>query len=85
MAGGFEIITESVRDRHDRWTPDYRDVRDDRLVLYGSFGESLTEIRYRVKATSPGEFVAPAAHARAMYHRSVRGRSAPGRLTVEGA
>ena len=85
LPGGFEIVTESVRDRHDRWTPDYRDVRDDRLVLYGSFGESLTEIRYRVKATSPGEFVAPAAHARAMYHRSVRGRSAPGRLTVDGA
>ena len=85
LPGGFEIITESVRDRHDRWTADYRDVRDDRLVLYGSFGESLTEIRYRVKATSPGEFVAPAAHARAMYHRSVRGRSAPGRLSVDGA
>ena len=83
LPGGFEIITQSVRDRHDRWTPDYRDVRDDRLVLYGSFGESLTEIRYRVKATSPGEFVAPAAHARAMYHRSVRGRSAPGRITVD--
>ena len=84
LPGGFEIITESVRDRHDRWTPDYRDVRDDRLVIYGSFGESLTEIRYRVKATSPGEFVAPAAHARAMYHRSVRGHSAPGRLIVAG-
>ena len=83
LAGGFEIITESVRDRHDRWTLDYRDVRDDRMVIYASFGESLTEFRYRVKATSPGEFVAPAAYASAMYHRSVRGRSAPGRITVD--
>lgn len=84
LPGGFEIITESLRDSDHRWTPDYRDVRDDRLVIYGSFGGRLTEIRYRVKATSPGEFVAPAAYASAMYHRSVRGRSAPGRVTVVG-
>ena len=84
LPGGFEIITESVRDRYDRWTLDYRDVRDDRLVIYASFGESLTEFSYRVKATSPGEFVLPAAYASAMYHRSVRGRSVPGRITVDG-
>ncbi|MDE0450672.1 MAG: alpha-2-macroglobulin [Gammaproteobacteria bacterium] len=84
LPGGFEIIRESVTDRLDRWTLDYRDVRDDRLVIYASFGETLTEFRYRVKATSPGEFVVPAAYASAMYHRSVRGHSTPGRITVEG-
>ena len=84
LPGGFEIVTDSVRDRFGRWSSDYRDVREDRLVLYGSFGENLTEIRYRVKATSPGDFAAPAAHAAAMYHRSVRGRSVAGRLIVDG-
>ena len=83
LPGGFEILTESVRKRHGRWAPDYRDVREDRLVLYGAFDERVTEILYRVKATSPGEFTAPAAHAAAMYHRSIRGRSLPGRLVVE--
>ena len=83
LPGGFEILTESVRNRYGRWTPDYRDVREDRLVLYGAFGERVTEILYRVKATSPGEFAAPAAHAAAMYHRSIRGRSLAGRLVVE--
>ena len=53
-------------------------------MLYGSFGENVTEIRYRVKATSPGDFAAPAAHAAAMYHRSLRGRSVAGRLIVDG-
>ena len=83
LPGGFEIVTESVRDRYGRWSADYRTVREDRLVLYGSFDERMTEVRYRVRATSPGEFAAPAAHAEAMYHRSVRGRSLPGRLVVE--
>ena len=52
-------------------------------MYYGSFGERMVELRYRVKATSPGEFAAPAAYAAAMYQRSVRGRSEAGRLVVE--
>lgn len=83
LPGGFEILTESVGNRYGGWAADYRDVREDRLVLYGAFDERVTEIRYRVKATNPGEFTAPAAHAAAMYHRSIRGRSLPGRLVVE--
>ena len=83
LPGGFEIVTESVRRHYGAWSSDYLDVREDRLVYYGSFGERMVELRYRVKATSPGEFAAPAAHAAAMYHRSVRGRSEAGRLVVE--
>ena len=84
LPGGFEIVTESVRERSGQWSWDYRDVREDRLVIYGAFDERMTEIRYRVKATSPGEFTAPAAHAAAMYDRGLRGHSAPGRLVVTG-
>ena len=78
LPGGFEIVTESVRRRYGGWFCDYLDGREDRLVYYGSFDERMVELRYRVKATSPGEFAAPAAHAAAMYHRSVRGRSGAG-------
>ena len=85
LPGGFEIVTASVRSRYGPWSADYRDVREDRLVIYGSFDERVTEVRYRVKATNPGKYTAPAAHAAAMYHRGVRGHSAPGTLTVTGA
>ena len=85
LPGGFEIVTASVRSRYGPWSADYRDVREDRLVIYGSFDERVTEVRYRVKATNPGDYTAPAAHAAAMYHRGVRGHSAPGTLTVTGA
>ena len=85
LPGGFEIITESVRNRYGRWSCDYLDVREDRLVYYGTFDERTVEIRYRIKATNPGEFASPAAYAGAMYHRSVRGRTTAGSLVVEGA
>ena len=81
LPGGLEIITQSVRGRGI----EYRDVREDRLVVYGAFGRTPKEIRYRVKAISPSDFVAPGAHAEAMYQRSVRGRSAAGRFVVDGA
>ena len=85
LPGGFEILADSVRGEYGATRIEYRDVREDRLVLYGSFGTSVTEIRYHVKAVVPGEFTAPAAHAAAMYHRGVKGRSAAGRFTVAGA
>ncbi|MCY4012663.1 MAG: alpha-2-macroglobulin [Gammaproteobacteria bacterium] len=85
LPGGFEILAESVRARYGSWSADYRDVREDRLAVYGSFDERVTEIRYRVKATNPGTYTAPAAHAAAMYHRGIRGNSAPGKLIVTGA
>lgn len=82
LPGGFEIVTDSVR-RQSGFSLDYRDVREDRLVVYGSFGEKATEIRYRVKATSPGNFTVPAASASAMYRRDIRAHTASSRLIVE--
>ena len=82
LPGGFEIVTDSVRGQ-DGVSLDYQDVREDRLVVYGSFGEKATEIRYRVQATSPGDFTVPAASAAAMYHRDIRAHTASSRLIVE--
>ena len=85
LPGGFEILAGSVRGEYGETRIEHRDVREDRLVLYGAFDTTVTEIRYHVKAVAPGEFTAPAAHAEAMYHRDVKGRSAAGRFTVAGA
>ena len=81
LPGGLEIVADSVQGRGI----EHQDVREDRLVVYGWFERTPNEIRYRVKAMSPGDFVAPGAHAAAMYHRSVRGRSAAGRFVIDGA
>ena len=79
LPGGLEIIADSVR-AHGI---EHHDVREDRLVVYSAIYRSPKEVTYRVKAISPGDFVAPGAHAQAMYHRGVRGRSAAGRFVIE--
>ena len=53
LPGGFEILADSVRGEYGATRIEHRDVREDRLVLYGSFDTTATEIRYHVKAVAP--------------------------------
>ena len=64
------------------WHPEYADVREDRVVLYGPVGPDAAEFVYRVKATNRGAFVVPPPYAESMYDRSVRARGRPGRIQV---
>lgn len=64
------------------WAVDFADIREDRVVFYGSVNNSLTEVSYRVRASNSGDFVVPAAYAEAMYERRVFGRSAAGKFKV---
>ena len=82
LPGGFEVLTESIRDQYQGWYADYRDVREDRVVIYGTFTDRITEIRYRVKLTNPGNFVLPSAFAGSMYDRGIQARTKPGRFEV---
>ncbi len=61
---------------------DYIDVREDRVVLYGSVGKSMSTFIYKIKATNAGKVATPAVHAEAMYDRSVRARGEPGSIVV---
>ncbi len=82
LPGGFEVSPESVPRRYGGWSADYLDVREDRVVLYGTFGDRVTEIRYRARLTSAGSFTVPSAFAGSMYDRSVQARTRPGRFEV---
>jgi uncharacterized protein YfaS (alpha-2-macroglobulin family) len=82
LPGGFEVLSESIRNQYGGWNLEHRDVREDRVVIYGAFTDRVTEIRYRVKLTSAGDFVVPAAYAGSMYDRSIQSRTAPARFTV---
>lgn len=64
------------------WNPDYADVREDRVVFYGSFGPEMHEITYKVKVTAPGKFIVPAVYAGAMYDHTVFGHSVPDTFEV---
>ena len=82
LPGGFEVLTDSVRREYGGWSADYTDIREDRVVVYGSFADRLTEVQYRVKLTSAGDFVMPSAFAGSMYDRSIHARTRPGRFEV---
>ena len=64
------------------WQPDFVDIREDRVVLFGSVGSSAQEFVYRIKATNKGKYVIPPAFAESMYDRTVRARTLPGTMVV---
>ena len=82
LPGGFEVQRDSVRDRVQVWRSDYVDIREDRLVLYGSLTDQIKTFEYQVKLTGRGDFVVPPPFAESMYHLDVQAQGLPGRFRV---
>jgi len=86
LPGGFEIVEESAHTgacTYGWGRIDYVDVREDRLLAFGTITSADTEIRYRIKATNMGTYAVPPAQVEAMYHLKIRARGVSGTLTVE--
>ena len=64
------------------WVPQYADVRDDRLVLYGDISKDAGTFVYRARATNAGVFQAPPAFAEGLYDPKTSGIGAAGRLEI---
>jgi hypothetical protein len=62
--------------------PEYVDVREDRVVIFGTVGPTASEFVYRIKATNEGQYAFPPAFAEGMYDRKVRARSLAGTVKV---
>ena len=76
----------TIRVTGSTWTPQYADVREDRVVIYGFATPEVQEFVYRIKAGSSGKFVAPPAYGESMYDRRVQARAPGGTiLTVKPA
>ncbi len=73
----------SIGTQRSTWRPDYADLREDRVVLYGTVSPEFQEFAYRIKATNTGTFVVPPAYGESMYERSVQARSLGGKIVVE--
>jgi uncharacterized protein YfaS (alpha-2-macroglobulin family) len=63
------------------WKPEYADIREDRVVIYGQVATDVREFVYRIKASNVGHFIAPPAYGEAMYDRRVQAQS-PGGATL---
>ncbi|HEY6156298.1 MAG TPA: MG2 domain-containing protein [Gemmatimonadales bacterium] len=64
------------------WSPDYAEVREDRVNVYGLADASAREFIYKVKATAAGSYAVPPAYGEGMYDRAVRAWSQPGKIVV---
>ncbi|MFC5743338.1 alpha-2-macroglobulin family protein [Dyella tabacisoli] len=65
------------------WKLEYADIREDRVVLYGTANPDVAEFVYRIKATNAGKFIVPPAYGESLYDRTVQARSPGGAvLTV---
>jgi uncharacterized protein YfaS (alpha-2-macroglobulin family) len=66
------------------WSPfDHREIRDDRVVYSATvLWPGTYTATYIARATTPGTFTRPPAHAEEMYNPAVNGRSDGGTMTI---
>jgi uncharacterized repeat protein (TIGR01451 family) len=87
LPGGVEVETASVRNHEqasNAWFyTDYTDVREDRVVVYGTAYNRIREFSYQMRATNRGHYVLPAIRAESMYDQSLCGHGATGVLEIE--
>ncbi|KWF62832.1 alpha-2-macroglobulin family protein [Burkholderia pseudomultivorans] len=68
------------------WQPQFADVREDRVVIYGTATSDVREFVYRIKASNAGRFIVPPAYGESMYDRRLQAQAPGGAaLTVERA
>jgi len=90
LPAGFEIenprITETTSYPFIQTpaTPDYMDIRDDRMLLYTTFrgGKRQQQFYYAVRAVTPGTFVLPPVNAEAMYDANYSSTSGLGSVRI---
>lgn len=64
-------------------TPDYLDIRDDRLALFYSFSKAGTyQFYYALRAVACGEFILPPVKAECMYQPELSSIASSGRITI---
>ncbi|MDR1008585.1 MAG: alpha-2-macroglobulin family protein [Campylobacteraceae bacterium] len=65
------------------WNADYSDVREDRVIIYGTAYQDMKTFKYQIKSTNEGIYALPPIFAEAMYDREIQALSADsGTITV---
>ncbi|NOQ28171.1 MAG: hypothetical protein GQ564_22645 [Bacteroidales bacterium] len=76
LPAGLEVSAATVRNNNgSSWTPDYTDVREDRVVFYGTIKPEIQEIVYKVRAINKGTFIVPPLYGESMYDQTIFGYS----------
>ncbi|SCC16584.1 alpha-2-macroglobulin family protein [Gilliamella intestini] len=79
--GGYYgwISPIAIKTGKDTWYPEYADVREDRVIIYGStHNNKIQKFTYQIKATNIGTYSIPPAFGEAMYDRDIQAVSKGG-------
>lgn len=83
---GLETQIQSIRNSgNGSWTPDYVDIREDRVVIYGTVTDKVNTFAYKAKAVNSGTFVVPPMFAENMYNKKIRALSPSPAMKIEKA
>ena len=77
LPGGFIANADSVTG-----TPEYFEVRDDRVLIYADLTREVTEFTYTVQVGASGTFAIPAISAESMYNPQLRTTGRTRTITV---
>ena len=81
---GFETQIPSIREGNTgSWAADYVDIREDRIIIYGTVSENVNTFTYRAKAVNSGTFVVPPMFAEGMYNKDIRALSLQSPIKIE--
>lgn len=89
LPAGFEIENPRITaTREMSWikqatTPDYFDIRDDRILFFTDVGAAEQTFYYQVRVVAKGTFAVGPVSADAMYQGQYRSYSGSGKLTVQ--
>lgn len=90
LPSGFEIENPRLEreETYDwmegSWSPDYMDIRDDRIVLFFDYIRPSKQhvVYYAVRAVTEGEFNLPPVKAEAMYNPQIRFLGEPSKVKI---
>lgn len=84
LPAGLEVSATSTRNAtRGSWEPDYMDIREDRVVFYGTAQPKIQEVVYKVRAINKGTYTVPPLYGESMYNPTIFGYSPNEPFTVE--
>ena len=81
--GGRAGFVSPIGAEKSTWHPEYVDVREDRVVLFGTASTAAQEFVYNIKATNQGTYSVPPVFAESMYDRGVQARGLGAQFIVQ--
>ena len=84
VPAGLEMDIQSIRkaEKSGSFRPDYLDIREDRIVAFGTFNKDIQEFSYTARAINTGTFTVPPAFAESMYDQNIWSLRPMGPLTI---